>query len=338
MSNRGSGVGSYSERHIGNGKSEQMGDAQPTGEERSAIGTMPLQEAGYQALRPCFKRWRKALASLEDLDDVEAVHDARVAVREIRAMSKLLRPSPCFNGPWLRRLDKGLGELSRTLGTVRDTDVYLDRLRGYTGEQKTANEGLNWLEQALLRRRKKAAKQVIRALDAGKTRRLQKQARREVEKLRQANAKTNHTSPVLLRHFAGSAIWARYQDLLSYETALPEANAVTLHKLRIDCKRLRYSLQIFGKTPDALSELVSALKAVQDQLGQLHDTYYAEQLAQQLQGKWSPNTRMARREYREFMNWLDREGGELRSGMAPLWNRLVDLPMRQAIAGFIASL
>jgi len=347
MSDR--GVGHYTESHIGNGKAGRV-SLPNTVEEKSTIGAVPLQEAGYEALQRYLRRLRKSLAILEAADDADAIHDARVAVRELRAVAAFLEPSPCFNGKWLHQLDKGLRHLAQTLGTVRDTDVFLEHLESYVAQHEAAGEQLAWLQHALRLRRKKATRQVHKALENAKTRQLLKRTQRRLERLQHTAsadrtatkpAKTSGSGqsyPLLLRHFAGSAIWGRYQEILSYEMALPEAGAETLHKLRIACKRLRYSIQIFGLTPAALLETVAALKAAQDELGQLHDVFYADQLTRELWQASSPGTEVANRSYQEFLDSLLGEGQQLRASIGPLWQRLTGLPMRQAIAGFIAAL
>ncbi len=344
MSNR--GVGEYAESHIGNGKRDRS-NLGSTAQEKTAIGETPLQEAGLQALQLYLRRVRKSLVLLEDADDAATIHDARVAVRELRAMTKLLEPSPCFNGKWLHQLDRGLGQLARTLGTVRDTDVFMERLERYMGQHTAASEGLGWLQHSLRARRRRAARQVHTTLQKSKTRRLLQQARRQMQRLQKASASptapvrttaVSHRYPLLLRHFAGSAIWGRYEEILSYEMVLPEAGAETLHKLRIACKRLRYSMQIFGPAPAALSETMATLKAAQDQLGQLHDTFYAEQLTRELRQASSPDIGLANWSYREFLDELAEEATQLRPTIGPLWQQLTGLPTRQTIANFIASL
>ncbi|MGO8946125.1 MAG: CHAD domain-containing protein [Ktedonobacterales bacterium] len=341
-------AGPNAETHIGNGKGKPAFLTQ-TLAEKSAIGTMPLQEAGYQALLLYLRRVRKALAALDYSDDAEAIHDARVAVRELRAIALLLEPSACFNGRWLRQLDKGLGQLAHSLGVVRDTDVFLEHLASFIGTHEGASEGLVWLQHALRRRRQKAAQQVGKALKKAATRRLLRRAQRQLQRLHHVKSdittsepakgkRSDQRYPLLLRHFAGGAIWGRYQEILSYELALPEAGAETLHKLRIACKRLRYSMQIFGQTPPALVEMMATLKAAQDQLGQLHDVYYAEDLTRDLQQASSHGTDHAYQSYRDFLDTLAPEVEQIRASIEPLWQQLTGLPMRQTIAGFIASL
>jgi CHAD domain-containing protein len=321
---------------------------------------MPLEEAGYQALKHYHKRLRKYLDGLRHSDDADTIHDARVAVRELRAMSKLLQPSGSFQRRWLRRMDSGLRRLANVLGDVRDTDVLLEHLHTYVDQHEEAAPGLSWLEDELSRRRTRAARQVRRLLKKKKTQRLLKATRqglrrqhRRMTVLSQAVALPGAKSsiamedyPILVRHFAGGAIWGRYQEILKYEMALPRASSQTLHGLRIACKRLRYSMQIFGQTPPELVETLGALKGAQDHLGRLHDIFFAEQLIAELlpssgaEGRGNDRSQGStpHPEYQEYLEALTTEGNQLRSSIGPLWVRLTGLAMRQAICGYIASL
>jgi CHAD domain-containing protein len=320
---------------------------------------MPLEEAGYRALRLYHRRLRKELASLRHVDDADTIHDARVAVRELRAIASLLQPSGCFAQKWLRRMDRGLRQLAQNLGIVRDTDVLLDHLHAYIDQHEEAAEGLAWLEEELSRRRAEAARQVRRLLKEKRTYRLLKQTRRGLHRQRRRvrvlsragavpRAKSRRAKedyPILVRHFAGSAIWERYQEILKYEIALPRASAQTLHGLRIACKRLRYSMQIFGQIPPELVETLAALKGAQDHLGRLHDIFFAERLIAELlppseaEGQGKKRLRAtAHPQYLEYLEALTTEGNQLRSSIGPLWLRLTGLAMRQTICGYIASL
>ena len=51
--------------------------------------------------------------------------------------------------------------------------------------------------------------------------------------------------PSLVRDTAGSRILAAYEHVRAYETIITWADVPTLHALRIDAKRLRYTLESF---------------------------------------------------------------------------------------------
>ena len=221
-----SGIQSYPKTHVGHRRATLLEAVPPSGE-GSAIGRMPLQVAGYQALRLYYKRLWNELAGLRQIDDADSIHDARVAARELRAMSKLLEPSRCFDRRWLRQLDNGLRPLAQVLGQVRDADVLLEHLDTYVEQHKT--KGLVWLQDELSWRRARAARQVLKVLSRKETRRLLRQTNLQLRRLDKppqtagANARGGGFEPkypILMRHFAGSAIWVRYQEKLGYEGAL----------------------------------------------------------------------------------------------------------------------
>jgi CHAD domain-containing protein len=346
--------------YMANGTGKQ--EPSQSGEDESPVGRQPLQDAGYKALKLHHKHLQKELASLRHVDDADTIHDARVAVRELRAIASLLQPSGCFARGWLRRMDSGLRRLAHSLGEVRDTDVLLEHLHVYVSQHEEAAEGLSWLEEELSRRRARAVRRVRKLVEEEKTYQLLKKTSRGLRRQRRHLSVSSRAGdvpattsrrgkekvkvhPILVRHFAGGAIWERYQEILKYEMALPQASAQTLHGLRIACKRLRYSMQIFGQTPAELVETLAALRGAQDHLGRLHDIFFAERLIAELLppsgGNSSGEDRSfatAHPQYLEYVEALTTEGNQLRSSIGPLWVRLTGLPMRQRICGYIASL
>jgi CHAD domain-containing protein len=67
-----------------------------------------------------------------DLDDVERVHDMRVATRRLRGALEVFEP--CFpSKPWGKAL-KRVKSLADALGARRDLDVEIELLEGLSGE------------------------------------------------------------------------------------------------------------------------------------------------------------------------------------------------------------
>jgi CHAD domain-containing protein len=67
-----------------------------------------------------------------DLDDVERVHDMRVATRRLRAALEIFEP--CFpRKPWRKAL-KRVKKLADALGERRDRDVEIELLQNFAGE------------------------------------------------------------------------------------------------------------------------------------------------------------------------------------------------------------
>ena len=77
-------------------------------------------------------------------------------------------------------------------------------------------------------------------------------------------------------------IWSHFEHVRSFEV-LFEAHAEipieTLHQLRIECKYLRYNLEfMYGVLGAPVESLLSALRRLQDHLGDLNDAAVSKQM------------------------------------------------------------
>lgn len=78
-------------------------------------------------------------AGVLDLDDVEPLHDMRVATRRLRAALELFRP--CFPRKPYRRAIRPLKALGAALGERRDRDVAIGSLLGFVAVVPTGDRG-----------------------------------------------------------------------------------------------------------------------------------------------------------------------------------------------------
>jgi CHAD domain-containing protein len=332
------------ETQVDTGKRPRRGRAAVRGAKPFSGGYTPLGEAGREALGFYLARLRKAVSALGRGYDADTVHDARVAVRGLRAMIKLLDGAPSFDRKQLRHYSRRLRSLAQALGDVRDTDVLLEHLHAYLAQHEEVQAGLDSLAKELRQRRRAGAREVQDTLAHQHMRQLVKEMQDEFRQRRQGTVEVadRPTASFLVRHFAGSAIWQRYQEILQYEMGLADASGETLHALRIACKRLRYSMQIFGHTPAPLEDVMAKLKAAQDHLGNLHDALFAQQLIRGLMAASSNgDSYVDYADYLPYADYLDalgREGALLKDGIGPIWENLSGTRMRETIAGFIASL
>jgi CHAD domain-containing protein len=74
-----------------------------------------------------------------DLDQIEPLHDMRVATRRLRAAMEVFRP--CFPRKPYRRAMKLLKALADALGERRDRDVAIGFLRDFAAEAPAADRG-----------------------------------------------------------------------------------------------------------------------------------------------------------------------------------------------------
>lgn len=78
-------------------------------------------------------------AAVLDLEDVEPLHDMRVATRRLRAAMEMFRP--CFPRKRYRRAMKPLKALADALGERRDCDVAVGSLRELANAANAADRG-----------------------------------------------------------------------------------------------------------------------------------------------------------------------------------------------------
>jgi CHAD domain-containing protein len=90
-----------------------------------------------------------------DLDDVERVHDMRVATRRLRAALEIFEP--CFPRKRHRKALKRVKALADALGERRDLDVEIELLEGLAGKVAGADrEALTALVEDLRARQQQA--------------------------------------------------------------------------------------------------------------------------------------------------------------------------------------
>jgi len=78
-------------------------------------------------------------AGVLDLDDIERVHDMRVATRRLRAALEIFEP--CFPRKRHRKALKKVKALADALGERRDADVEIALLEGLVNETAEADRG-----------------------------------------------------------------------------------------------------------------------------------------------------------------------------------------------------
>ena len=296
----------------------------------------PLAEAGRTMLREHWNKLRESEPGVRG-GDHEAVHDMRVATRRLRAMLEVLGAT-AYDPQETGALRKGLKRLAASLGVVRDTEVFMQAVDGYAGRLQTDERAaLDPLLRTLNERRDAAREELLLELDRKRTQRLYERLGGFVNT---AGAGTRmadsapQLGPTRVRDVAGSALWARLEEVQAFDRVMPEAPVVLLHELRIACKHLRYTLDLFGHAlgPDAKGLRNDLVKA-QDHLGALHDADIAIPFLQGLL-EAEPNN-LALQHYRAH---LESERDRLWATVGDVWAIIGSSGFRARLAIAIAGL
>jgi CHAD domain-containing protein len=240
----------------------------------------PMSEAGRKLLQLHFGKMLANEQGTRLGEEIEALHDMRVATRRMRAAFQLFEPH--FDAQALAPLGKGLRRTGRTLGAVRDLDVLLDKARAFAAalppEQAPTFEPLlvEWTA-----RRELARRQMLAYLDGRAYHRFVTDFQAFVAAPGAGALPIPPGAPVphQVRHIVPRLILTRYAAVRAFETVIPGAALTTMHALRIECKGLRYALEFFRDVlgPET-SGLIKQVVTLQDLLGELQDACVAEGL------------------------------------------------------------
>jgi CHAD domain-containing protein len=183
--------------------------------------------------------------------------------------------APYFKPNVVRSYQQQLRKIARALGEVRDLEVMIDDLTRYQetldDDQKAVlQSSIDDLKQLLAA----ARKDLIKLLDGKEYRRFVKDFARFLTTpdggIRKATG--DPSTPYQVRHLLPALIYTRLGAVKAFDNVLEEADMLTLHALRIEFKRLRYTVSFFtdvlGKS---ISGFINELKVIQDHLGRLND-------------------------------------------------------------------
>jgi CHAD domain-containing protein len=227
----------------------------------------PLAHALSGRVAALRKHLRQALRG-----EVEAVHDARVATRRLKAALDLLRPL-LPDGP-RSQFAKALRQVRRSLGPVRDVDVMLthvEAMRPARGEEAA----LAWVREQLRQRRatlrQDAAKRGARKL-AERLRAWGDLAPEVRQSQREAAALVARAAPEQMAEFARRADAVAPPGGRGTDPAPAAEPAEDVHDLRLAGKAMRYTLELCAPLGFRLpASVAKRFKKLQDALGLWHD-------------------------------------------------------------------
>jgi CHAD domain-containing protein len=176
----------------------------------------------------------------------------------------------------------GLKRTGRKLGAVRDLDVFMERARSYLETLPAERSGdLDPLFDVWLAQRQQARSKMIDYLDGERYRDFVDGFRLFVQTSGVGARDEDAIPPVptQVRHVVPQLIYERWASVQAFGPLLDGAPVETLHALRIECKRLRYTLEFFQEVlgPEA-ALVIEHVVRLQDHLGSLNDADVANTL------------------------------------------------------------
>ncbi len=213
--------------------------------------------------------WEQAARSS---DEIEGVHQTRVAFRRMRSALTIFRMviPKAVSESWADEMRNLAGQLGR----ARDLDVFIDEaLNSIRG--KLSLPGAAGLEALVYEQRETVNEEVCNMLDSEQYARFKaefgswinnrgwEQADLKIKqrKLREGNLIT----------FAYKVLDRQERRVLEAGAHVDKHSAKEMHRLRIECKKLRYAAEFFFPIFGGMDEFIGHMKGLQNLLGVMND-------------------------------------------------------------------
>jgi CHAD domain-containing protein len=218
----------------------------------------------------------RELGGVRKNEDIEPVHQARVASRRLRAALTMF--ADCFDAGKIAQWQKRVKKLTRGLGAARDADVQIDFVRGFLSRldknDRKHRPGVARLLLRLQQRRDALQPEIIAILDKIEEAGILAEMVGELEKT--LFVLRSHDVPLQSEYVferAAAHIRTREKELLALEHTLTDPQDIRgHHQMRIAAKKVRYTMEICAPAYDGqLETSIDAVKEVQTLLGDIHD-------------------------------------------------------------------
>ena len=239
---------------------------------KEILPTDPIAEAGRVIFAQQIRRMLSHEAGSRTGDDIESVHQMRVAIRRMRSLFNLI--SAHYRPKTVAKFELGLRQTARALGAIRDLDVLILDLQDYQRTLPPQDQEALALVVSILDERRSASRvRLIQLLDSKRYARFirgfQRFAKRPalgVRRLKRSEA------PHQLRHVLPLLLHERMARVKAYDTVLPASDDAILHALRVEYKQLRYALEFFQPILGrSAGHFLKQVKEMQEILGRIND-------------------------------------------------------------------
>lgn len=282
-----------------------------------------MAEAGRKILLQDFVKMLSQEEGVRIGENIEFVHDMRVATRRMRSAFRIFEDY--YKSKPVRPFIGQLRELARVLGSVRDLDVLIADFTRYQTQltEQEAQEALAHVVARLESKRQKARRKLIAHLDSKSYRGFVKTfATFLTSPGKSAKNTDDHTpTPYQVRHVLPVMIHDHLATVRAYDTVLEDVDVNTLHALRIEFKRLRYSIEFFAPVMgNSIEKFVEEMKQIQDYLGRLNDVVVAQARLRGLEenGDLGENVHEA---FDHYIHSLADEQEKLMAGFGEVWTK-----------------
>lgn len=247
-----------------------------------------MTEAGRKILRFHFAHMLSHEKGTRLGEDLEELHDMRVATRRMRSAFEVF--GPFFKPKVVKSHLKRLRAAGRALGHVRDLDVFIEKAEHYLAtlpeEERTGLEPLldAWQHEHTIERDK-----MLAYLDSKDYQQFKQDFNEFVSKpgMDALPDLIASPKPYLVKHVVPVLIYTRLAAVRAYDRIIANAAIEQLHALRIEFKKLRYAVEYFQEVlGEQAKDVINDIKSLQDHLGDLNDANVACQILREFTETW----------------------------------------------------
>jgi CHAD domain-containing protein len=226
-------------------------------------------------------QWEEAARSWED---IEGVHQFRVSLRRMRSALSLFRNAipKAARSHWIEEMRWVAGEL----GLARDLDVFISEGIGTVAVELPLSGCQALLQLAEERRAQAYEHQVRSMLDSDRYRRFKEgfadwSGNKQWE-LRESSKKQAKFLCMNLVPFSRKLMDKQERRVLTAGSNVNQHAPEEMHRLRIECKKLRYAAEFFRPLFLGMDTFISHMRGLQDLLGLMNDVAVMRQLLDEL--------------------------------------------------------
>ncbi len=284
--------------------------------------------------------------------DREALHDMRVATRRMRAALQV------FDGyiRWrtVKPFAQTLRRAGRTLGTVRDMDVFMEKVEHYLESMPVERRSeLDPLLKVWNEEYARAREEMIAFLDSDAYKRFKEDFDELLNRpgaLERPRAEDKEPVPTCVPHVLPIILFEGLARVQAYEEEMrrPDVPLVRYHQLRIASKSLRYTLEFFEELlgPEAKMP-IDQVKRLQEHLGNLHDAVVTGNILRDflVWGTWgreklkrNPSDGILAPGVALYLSVRQTEIENLVKTFPQVWSPIVDPEFRRRIVGLMGAL
>jgi CHAD domain-containing protein/lipid-A-disaccharide synthase-like uncharacterized protein len=225
----------------------------------------------------------KAKPGVIAAEDIEDVHDMRVALRKMRSFALIFKNF--LNTEWLAETESGIKKTLSKLGELRDLDVLLEKTDEWRKTEKIGREKMAVFYDFVSDDRNKSHAEVVEYLESEEYADFMTGLKETFDSglyLGVAGInKKGDVAPVRICDVLPAILYEKAADITAYHEWMdgPFIHVDKLHRLRIAAKNFRYTLDFFKEClGEAAGQLIQEFKELQDILGDFHDAAVAAEV------------------------------------------------------------